>query len=45
MASPHAAASSPLSESPVNRRRAARWTPIRWAQTAVVGDPQTRAGG
>ena len=45
VASPHSAASVPLSESPVRSRRFARPAPIRCAHSAVVGTPQTRAGG
>ena len=37
--------SRPLIESPVSSSRLARVGPILWAHSAVVGTPQTRAGG
>ena len=43
-ARPQAAASLPLRQSPVKRRRLAFSTPMRWAHNAEVGTPQTRAG-
>ena len=45
IARPHSTASRPERESPVNSSRFARWAPILCAQSAVVGDPHTRAGG
>ena len=45
VASPHSTACSPVSESPVSSSRLARIAPIRAVQSAVVGEPQTRAGG
>ncbi len=45
VASPHSAASAPVRESPVSSSRLARIAPIRSAHIAVVGEPQTRAGG
>ena len=42
---PIAAASVPVSRSPVSRIRLARSAPRRWTHIAVVGQPQTRAGG
>ena len=44
-ASPHSAAVVPSIESPVRSRRLARAGPTRYAQSALVGTPQTRAGG
>src|SRR5207244_4132120 len=35
----------PVMRAPVNSSRFARSGPMRWAQSAVVGTPQTRAGG
>ena len=45
VARPHATASRPFRQSPVKSRRLAFSMPMRNAQTAVVGTPQTRAGG
>ena len=45
VASPHSSACAPVSESPVSSSRLARIGPSRAAHIAVVGEPQTRAGG
>ncbi len=45
LASPHATASRPDRQSPVNSRRLAFSSPILWTHRAVVGTPHTRAGG
>ena len=44
-ASPHCAARAPSIASPVSSRRLERSSPRRYIHIAVVGEPQTRAGG
>ena len=44
-ARPHSTAVVPSIESPVRSSRLARVAPTRNAQRALVGTPQTRAGG
>ncbi len=44
-ARPHSAACAPVMQSPVSRRRLARWSPSRCAHIPAAGTPHTRVGG